>query len=33
MILTPDSPHYVSLPGISVLIGGMWIMNLELLGF
>jgi SSS family solute:Na+ symporter len=33
MILSPDSPHYVSLPGISVLVGGMWVMNLSYWGF
>ncbi|QPG05828.1 sodium/sugar symporter [Salinimonas marina] len=33
MILSEDSPHYDSLPGISVLIGGMWIMNLSYWGF
>lgn len=33
MILSPDSPHYKDLPGISVLIGGMWIMNLSYWGF
>jgi len=33
LILTPDNPHYMSLPGISVLIGGMWIMNLSYWGF
>ena len=33
MILSPDSPHYVSLPGLSVLIGGMWVMNLSYWGF
>lgn len=33
MILSRDSPHYASLPGISVLIGGMWIMNLSYWGF
>lgn len=33
MILSPDNPHYISLPGISVLIGGMWIMNLSYWGF
>ena len=32
MILSPDNPHYISLPGISVLIGGMWIMNLSYWG-
>lgn len=33
MILSADNPHYVSLPGISVLVGGMWIMNLSYWGF
>ncbi len=33
MILSPDNPHYVSLPGLSVLIGGMWIMNISYWGF
>ena len=33
MILSPDSPHYVDLPGLSVLVGGMWIMNLSYWGF
>ena len=33
MIFAKDSPHYVSLPGISVLVGGMWIMNLSYWGF
>lgn len=33
MILSPDNPHYMDLPGISVLIGGMWIMNLSYWGF
>ena len=33
MILSKDNPHYVSLPGLSVLIGGMWIMNLSYWGF
>ena len=33
MILSPDNPHYASLPGISVLIGGMWVMNLSYWGF
>ncbi|QAY75349.1 sodium/sugar symporter [Sphingosinicella sp. BN140058] len=33
MILSPDSPHYKELPGISVLIGGMWIANLSYWGF
>ena len=33
MILARDKPHYMDLPGISVLIGGMWIMNLSYWGF
>jgi SSS family solute:Na+ symporter len=33
MIFTKDSPHYMSLPGISVLVGGMWVMNLSYWGF
>jgi SSS family solute:Na+ symporter len=33
MILNSDNPYYASLPGISVLIGGMWIMNLSYWGF
>jgi SSS family solute:Na+ symporter len=33
MILSKDSEHYMSLPGISVLIGGMWIMNFSYWGF
>ena len=33
MILSSDNPHYASLPGISVLIGGMWMMNLSYWGF
>jgi SSS family solute:Na+ symporter len=33
MILSPDNPHYISLPGLSVLIGGMWIMNISYWGF
>ncbi|MEL6447752.1 MAG: sodium/sugar symporter [Pseudomonadota bacterium] len=33
LIFTKDSPHYMSLPGLSVLIGGMWIMNLSYWGF
>lgn len=33
MILSPQNPHYISLPGISVLVGGMWIMNLSYWGF
>lgn len=28
MILDKSSPHYIDLPGIGVLIGGMWIANL-----
>ena len=33
MILSPDNPFYSDLPGISVLIGGMWIANLAYWGF
>jgi SSS family solute:Na+ symporter len=33
LIFTKDNPHYVHLPGISVLVGGMWIMNLSYWGF
>ena len=33
MILAPDHPHYISLPGLSVLIGGMWVMNVSYWGF
>lgn len=33
LILDKDSPHYASLPGISVLVGGLWIMNLSYWGF
>ncbi len=33
MILAPSNPHYMSLPGLSVLLGGMWIMNLSYWGF
>ena len=32
MILSPDNPFYKDLPGISVLIGGMWIINLNYWG-
>lgn len=33
MILSQDHADYASLPGISVLVGGMWIMNLSYWGF
>ncbi len=33
MILTRDNPFYKDLPGLSVLIGGMWIANLSYWGF
>ncbi|HVI99907.1 MAG TPA: sodium/sugar symporter [Sphingomonas sp.] len=33
MILSPDNPHYKELPGLAVLIGGMWIANLSYWGF
>ncbi|RTL59407.1 MAG: sodium transporter [Sphingobacteriales bacterium] len=32
MIFKKDNPHYIDLPGISVLIGGMWIANLNYWG-
>ena len=32
MILTKDSPHFMSLPGLSILLGGMWIANLNYWG-
>ncbi|MBT5385213.1 MAG: sodium/solute symporter [Kordiimonadaceae bacterium] len=33
MIISPESEHYKDLPGLSVLIGGMWMMNLSYWGF
>jgi SSS family solute:Na+ symporter len=33
MILDKDNPFYKDLPGISVLIGGLWIMNISYWGF
>ena len=33
MILSPANPHYKELPGLAVLIGGMWIANLSYWGF
>jgi len=33
MILTPDNKFYNDLPGIAVLVGGMWIANLSYWGF
>jgi SSS family solute:Na+ symporter len=33
MILSSDDPNYRFLPGLSVLVGGMWIMNLSYWGF
>ncbi len=33
MILSSDNPNYMSLPGISVLVGGMWVMNFSYWGF
>ncbi len=33
MILSRDDPNWKFLPGLSVLIGGMWIMNLSYWGF
>ena len=33
MILSRDNPFYKDLPGLSVLVGGMWIMNISYWGF
>ena len=33
MILAPDNPNWEYLPGLSVLVGGLWIMNLSYWGF
>lgn len=33
MILSQDNPFYKDLPGISVLIGGMWVINIGYWGF
>ncbi len=33
MILPKSSPYYKDLPGIAVLVGGMWIMNVSYWGF
>jgi SSS family solute:Na+ symporter len=33
MILDKSSPHYKELPGLAVLLGGMWIMNISYWGF
>jgi len=33
MILEKDDPHYIDLPGLSVLVGGMWIANISYWGF
>ncbi|MFZ4861134.1 sodium/sugar symporter [Sphingobacterium sp. Mn56C] len=32
MILSPDNANYIDLPGLSVLIGGMWVINLSYWG-
>lgn len=32
MIFHKDNPHYLDLPGLSILIGGMWIVNLNYWG-
>jgi SSS family solute:Na+ symporter len=32
MVFQKDSPHFMSMPGISVLLGGMWIANLNYWG-
>ena len=33
MVLSPDNPHYKDLPGLAVLLGGMWVMNVSYWGF
>jgi SSS family solute:Na+ symporter len=33
MILAPSNPNYKDLPGISVLLGGLWVMNISYWGF
>jgi len=33
MILKPDNPYYKYLPGISMLFGGMWVLNFAYWGF
>lgn len=33
MILSPDNPQYANLPGISVILGGMWVMHFSYWGF
>ena len=33
MILSTDNENYINLPGISVLIGGLWVMNIGYWGF
>lgn len=33
MILSPDNPEFQNLPGIAVLIGGLWVANLYYWGF
>jgi SSS family solute:Na+ symporter len=33
MILEKGDPHYIDLPGLSVLLGGMWIANISYWGF
>lgn len=33
MILSSDNPQYANLPGLGVLLGGMWVMNLSYWGF
>jgi solute:Na+ symporter, SSS family len=33
MILSPDNPNYKDLPGLGVILGGMWVMNVSYWGF
>lgn len=32
MVFTKDSPHFISMPGLTIMIGGMWIVNLNYWG-
>ena len=33
MVLSPDNPNFKELPGIAVLLGGLWVMNISYWGF
>ncbi|MCW5911837.1 MAG: sodium/sugar symporter [Cyclobacteriaceae bacterium] len=32
MVFTQDNPHFISLPGLTIMLGGMWIVNLNYWG-